>query len=156
MKHLLPSSGLPAPVSADRVRLIRRSMRCFVFGLMGAVPLLGLGMACLALLLGRQVAQETGEPVRTAGVNGCAAAFFALAAALLCFDQTSLVLALAILLSALQGYLLFREYRRTEPAQWNPARHLVWWGAGLALAGLNLSSIIILLGLWSWIRNFGS
>ena len=144
------------PVSADRVRLIRRSMRCFVFGLMGAVPLLGLGMACLALLLGRQVAQETGEPVRTAGVNGCAVAYFALAVVLLCFDQTGLVLALAILLSALQGYLLFREYRRTNPAQWNPARHLVYWGAGLALAGLNLSSTILLLGILAVIRDLGS
>lgn len=152
-----PLSPLPeVPVSADRVRLIRRSMRCFVFGLMGVVPLLGLGMACLALLLHRQVAQETGEPVRTAGVYGCAVAYFVLAAVLLCLDQTGLVLALAILLSALQGYWLFREYRRTEPVQWNPARHLVYWGAGLALAGLNLSSIILLLGIFDVIRGLGS
>ena len=58
MTRVLPTPGLPAPVSVDRVRLIRRSIRCFVFGLMGAVPLLGLGMACLALLLGRCLVPE--------------------------------------------------------------------------------------------------
>jgi hypothetical protein len=149
MTPVLPAPGLPEPVSVDRVRLIRRSMRCFVYGLMGAVPLFGLGMACLTLRLRRELAEETGEAVRLTGALWCSIAAFALAFVLLCCDQAGLVLALGILLPALQGYWLFRQYQRAEPPLWNPARHLVYWGAGLAYAGLVLSSTIILLSLES-------
>ena len=146
------------PASVDRVRLIRCSLRCFWFGVMGAVPLLGLGPACLNLRLQRQLAQETGDPAHIAGakmpaISGVA---FVLAILLLCLDRPGLVLALGLLLSGLPGCLLFRIYRRTEPRQWNPARHLVCWGAGLACAGLVLSSTIILLSLDNFIRMIGS
>jgi hypothetical protein len=154
MTPTLPSLGAPLPVSVDRVGMIRRSMRCFVFGLIGAVPLFGLGMACLALRLWRQLAEETGEPARLAWGNTSFIVFSCLATVLLLFfDQAGLVLALGFLLSPLQGWLLFRQYRRTKPVVWNPARHLVYWGAGLALAGLNLSGTIILLAAWATIRN---
>jgi len=137
----------PIPVSVDRVRMIRRSIRCFIFGLMGAVPLFGLGAAVLALRLRRQLAEETGEPPGPKEMFGCTVAFSVLAAISLCFKQAGIILGLAILLTALQCYLMFRHYRRTGPVEWNPARHLVYWGASLACAGLNLSSAIILLSL---------
>jgi len=156
MTRVLPLPELPAPVSVDRVRLIRRSMRCFVYGLMGAVPLVGLGMACLTLRLRRELAEETGEPVRLTGALRCAIAAFALAFVLLCCHQTGLVLALGILLPALQGYGLLRQYQRAEPRLWNPARHLVYWGAGLAYAGLVLSSLVIMLNLEAALRQIGS
>lgn len=148
---------LPPTVSVDRVRLIRRSMRCFVFGLMGAVPLLGLGPACLALRLQRQVAEESGEPVRLDAVEmaAIAAVAFIVAVVLLCWNQAGMVLALGVLLAALQGAWWFRHFHRTEPRQWNPARHLVFWAAALAWAGLILSSIIILLSLAFFIRIIG-
>ncbi len=123
MKPVPPSPQPPAPESVDRVRLIHRSMRCFVYGLMGVVPLFGLGMACLALLLQRQVSEETGEPAGLAGAKRCSIAALALALALLGCGQAGLVLALGILLCGLQSYLLFRQYQRAEPRQWNPARH---------------------------------
>lgn len=158
MTSLLPSPGLPAPASVDRVRMIRRSMRCFVFGLMGAVPLLGLGPACLALWIQKELAEESGEPAPLGGTKMIAIsiAAFIVAVVLLAWDQAGLVLAMGFLLPALQGYWLLRQYQRTEPPRWNPARHLVYWGAGLALAGLDLSSTIILLGLWAAIRSLGS
>jgi len=120
---------------------------------MGAVPLLGLGPACLALRLHRQVEEETGEPAGPAGLNACYVAFFILAAALLCADQPGLVLTLGFLLTALQGYLVCRHYCRTELAEWNPARHLLFWGAYLGLAGLNLSFIIFLLAIWAMFHD---
>lgn len=47
------------PPSPDRVRTIRRSTRCFAFGIMGMTPLLGMGAAWLALRLWRQLAEES-------------------------------------------------------------------------------------------------
>ena len=35
----------------DRIRLIERSLRCFVFGLLSLVPLIGLGLVFLAIRL---------------------------------------------------------------------------------------------------------
>lgn len=158
MTPVPPSPELPAPVSVDRVRMIRRSMRCFVFGLMGVVPLLGLGPACLTLRLQRQLAEESGEPVRLAGAEMAAIAVvaFMLAVVLLCYDQAGIVLAMGVVLSAGQGCWWFRQYQRAEPRPWNPARHLVFWAAGLAYAGLILSSTIIMLSLGSFLRRIGS
>jgi hypothetical protein len=34
-----------------------------------------------------------------------------------------------------------RQYYRFEPPEWNPARHLLYWGVGLACAGNVLSFI---------------
>jgi hypothetical protein len=134
----------------DRVRIIRRSIRCFVFGWIAAVPLLGIGAAFLALRLRRQVAAETGGPARLTGVNECSFVAFVAAFMVLCYGrQPGLLLALGFLLSALEAYLLFRQYVRTEPVEWNPARQLAWWGAGLAYAGLNFSATLILLGIES-------
>jgi hypothetical protein len=152
MTPVLPSPRMPAPAALDRVRMIRRSMRCFVFGLMGIVPLFGLGTAWLALRLWREVAEETGEPARLSGANWNFIAAFMAAVALLFYNGppwysvlTDLVLAAGILLPARQGWLLVRQYGRVEPLEWNPARHLVYWGAGLAYAGLVLSSLIIMI-----------
>jgi hypothetical protein len=153
MTPLLPLPGPSVPVPADRVRMIRRSTRCFVFGILGAVPLLGIGPACLALLLHRQVGEETGEPKGLGGIYSSVAVFCILAIALLCCEQAGFVLALGFLLCGLQAYLLRRQYLRTEPLEWNPARHLTWWGAWLALAGLNLSGTLILLAIWAVVSN---
>jgi hypothetical protein len=128
-------------------------MRCFVFGLMGVIPLFGMGMACLALLLRRELAEETGEPLHLTWANHSSTAAFFLAVILLACGQDGLVLALGILLAALQAGLLFGQYRRIEPLEWNPARHLVWWGAGLAYAGLILSSLVLLLNVGSALRR---
>ena len=136
--------------------MIRRSMRCFVFGLLGVIPLLGIGPACLALLLRRELAEETGEPLQLTMANNSSIAASFLAVILLACGQDGLVLALGILLAALQGGLLFRQYRRVEPLEWNPARHWVWWGAGLAYAGLILSALIILINIASALRRIGS
>ena len=36
--------------SADKVRVIEQSLRCFVFGCLGLIPLLGLPFAILAII----------------------------------------------------------------------------------------------------------
>jgi len=35
----------------DRIRIIERSLRCFFFGLLSLIPLIGLGLAMLAIRL---------------------------------------------------------------------------------------------------------
>lgn len=54
-----------ADPAVDRVRLIRRSVRCGVFGLVGLIPIAGLGLAIQALRLYQQVmAESRGVTVR--------------------------------------------------------------------------------------------
>jgi hypothetical protein len=130
----------------DRVGIIRRSQRCFAFGLFGLVPFFGLGLGWRAIVLALQVAKECGEPISQSmkGSLVIVAGLF-LIGALLVLDQSGLALAFGLLLAAFPGILLFREYHRTEPREWNPARHLVFWGAGLAQAGIVISATILLL-----------
>ena len=49
------------PPSVDRVRLIRRGMRCFVFGSIGLIPILGSGLAIQAIRLRDDIKAELGE-----------------------------------------------------------------------------------------------
>ena len=49
------------PPSVDRVRLIRRGMRCFVFGAIGLIPILGSGLAIQALRLRAGIKAGLGE-----------------------------------------------------------------------------------------------
>lgn len=45
---------------AHRIRLIERSLRCFVFGFLSLIPLIGLGPAVLAVSLHFKVWSESG------------------------------------------------------------------------------------------------
>src|SRR5436190_21062131 len=47
-----------AAKSVDMVRVIRQSIRCFVFGALGAIPIIGIGLAIQALRLHRKVFAE--------------------------------------------------------------------------------------------------
>ena len=49
------------PTSVDMARVIRRSVRCLGFGLIGTIPRVGLGLAWQAIHLGRKVRAEIGE-----------------------------------------------------------------------------------------------
>jgi hypothetical protein len=165
MTPVSPSPTPPAPPSVDRVGVMRRSVRCFAFGVTGMVPFIGVLTAWRALRLWQEVSEETGEPAGSSVAKKCAVSSFALAVALFFFKRAGgdprsylagmiaiivglLLLVLGILLPARQGYLLIRQYGRTEPREWNPARHFAYWGAGLAYAGLALSSTLISLAFW--------
>lgn len=136
-------SGQPVliPVSVDRVRMIRRSMRCFVFGIFGAIPFFGLGLAWVALKSQRQLSRETGDniPIRLPCLMSIAC--LELMIMFLRLDLEFLALVSAVLSLGVPLVLIQRQYRRFEPAEWNPARHLAYWGVGLACAGIVLSCI---------------
>ena len=153
MTSSTPTPELSLPLPADRVRMIRQSMRCFVFGLLGVIPLFGLGLAWLALVLHRQLARESGDSTLISFPNICCiVAIFELAIFFMLMSQGGLVLSLGLLMSALQAFFLFRQFSRTEPLHWNPARHLAYWGVWLACVGLILSVTIALLFIGSFIR----
>ncbi len=139
---VIASPPLPPP---DKVRVINRSVRCFIFGLIGAVPCFGLGMVWLAFKLFRGIAAETGERVKFFPLYLTSAAGVWVAASCSVNNMPTGVLADAILLLVLQFLFLRQQYLRNAPAEWNPARHLMYWGLGLANLGSILSAVTVLL-----------
>jgi hypothetical protein len=133
----------------DRVRLIRRSTRCFLFGLVGAIPCFGLGMAWLAFKLYLDIAAETGEIVQLYPLFLTSASGLYLGVACCANNMPDGVLADAIVVLGLQFLFLRRQYRKNAPAEWNPARHLMYWGLGLANAGLILSAVVVMLAIYA-------
>jgi hypothetical protein len=144
----MPSSALTlAPRSIDMVRLIRRSIRCLIFGAIGFVPVLGLGMAEQALRLLRVILAEVGGHWRAPGIYwlwvlGVAAVWGT--------DRLLGLLADAIVLFAfllLQVWWLWRAFPREAEAVWNPGHPQVFWGVILAYGGiLNSLTVLTVLG----------
>ena len=139
-------SALPP---ADKVRVIRRSVRCFIFGVVGAVPCFGLGMDWLAFKLYRDIAAETGEPVNLYPLYLTTMSGLFVAAVCGASDHPGGVLADVIVLLALQFLFIRRQYLKNAPAEWNPARHLMYWGLGLASLGLILSALTVMLVIYT-------
>jgi hypothetical protein len=136
----------PLPLApADRVRVIHRSVRCFLFGLVGVVPCFGMGMVWLVFKLYRDIAAETGEEVTLFPLHLTSLAGLAVAASCFLNGLPDGVLADFVVLLGLQFLFLRRQYLKNAPAEWNPARHLVYWGLGLANTGLLLTAVVVLL-----------
>ncbi len=142
----IQSPPLPPP---DKVRVINRCVRCFFFGLIGAIPCFGLGMAWLAFRLYRDIAADTGEKANLFPLHFTSFAGVVLATACVTHDLPNGVLADAIVLLILQFLFLRQQYLKNAPAEWNPARHLMYWGLGLANAGLILSVVVVLAVIYS-------
>ncbi len=135
----------PPPPPPDKVRVINRSVRCFIFGLVGAVPCFGLGMVVLAFKLYRDIACETGERIRLFPLYLTSLAGVWIAVACSVNNMPAGVLADAIVLFVLQFLFIRQQYLRNAPPEWNPARHLMYWGLGLANLGAILSAVTALL-----------
>jgi hypothetical protein len=136
----------PAPLPPpDRVRMINRSVRCFIFGLVGAIPCFGMGMVWLAFKLYRDIAAETGEKVILFPLHLTSLAGLAVAVSCFISDLPDGILADALVFLGLQFVFLRRQYLKNAPAEWNPARHLMYWGLGLANVGLLLTAAVVLL-----------
>jgi hypothetical protein len=139
---------LPLP-PADPVRVINRSIRCFIFGLVGAVPCFGLGMIWLTFKLYRDIAAETGEPVKLYPIYLTTVSGVAVAAVCAFCDLPDGVLADVVALLVLQFIFIRQQYVRNAPTEWNPARHLMYWGLGLASLGLILSALTVMLVIYT-------
>ena len=144
---MTPPPALPLDLPSqppDRVQIIRRSLRCFGFGLIGVVPLFGLAAAGLAWRLGRSVFAETGERWDFKAIGGCWICGLILITGYTFAVDSSAALVIGIIFLGLQNFLLHSQYRNNVAPIWNPARHLVYWGVGLACTG-GAASIGILL-----------
>lgn len=131
----LPST----PRSIDRIRLIRRSMRCFTFGVIGLVPVLGTGLAIQALRLGRAISSDLDErwqipPVPLYWLIGMVALWATDAAFGLAGDLFAMLVAVGA-----QSWHVWRRLVAQPEKVWNPARSQVIWGVTLAYAGLAFS-----------------
>ncbi len=132
-------AGRLAPRSIDRVRVIRRSMRCQVFGLIGLLPLFGAGFAYQALRLKGSVSAEVGDDWRSPPVY-CYWLVGALAmlAVNRAFDLAGDV-ALCVVLLALQAWHVWRRFQRRRAGAWNPGDREVFLGVLFAYTGLGFS-----------------
>ena len=147
-----PQSDPAAPF--DRAQAIRRSLRCFVFGLIGAIPFLGLSMSWLAFRIGREISAATGERVRFSLLNGAWLCGLALIDVYAFAVSIAAAVAVGLLFLALQIFLLRREYKNNSPRKWNPARHFFYWGIGLAYTGRIGSVFIFVFFFCQWLEEF--
>lgn len=159
MKASTSSAALPQPgkvepsVSIDSVRLIRRCMRCFVFGAIGLLPIVGVGLALQALQLRRLVSSELQEP----WVHPRIYWFWLAGIAGLCLAEWRYGLlgdfVVIITLLAAQSVYLFRLLAPVPGGAWNPGFRPLIWGVTFAYAGLSLSLwliAILLLRIVKW------
>jgi|GEM_PF-1878677 len=129
--------------SVDTARLIRCSVRCFWDGAIGAIPVIGLGLAAQALRLHERVRRETGATWRRPALFwywiigfGFTVAFDRL------FGVAGMFSIFGIFLG-LQSCEVWRSFSGAEQSFWNPgARHLRW-GVVLAYAGYSGSMSLI-------------
>jgi hypothetical protein len=135
-----------SPGAVDMVRVIRRSMRCFTFGVLGLVPLFGTGFACQALRLRRSVSEDLQDGWKPPPVYG----YWLLGALALMAGNSfwslpgDLTACIAVL--GLQSWHCWRSFLRRAGTAWNPADHELFWGTLFAYAGLGLTlwSVVVL------------
>jgi hypothetical protein len=122
-------------VSLDQVRLIRRCRRCFAYGCVGLLPVLGSGVAYQAVQIRRQVCLELGENPLTPAVP----AFVVVGLLLLWASDRAWGLAgdatVALIILALQSYTVWRSLC-SSPSQFRRGRRELTVGVTLAYAGL--------------------
>ncbi len=143
-----PSVPLAAvSASVDRVRLIRRSVRCLLLGLFGMVPIIGSPLALLALRLHTRVMAETGEIWRPARLHAALTVGLALMIGADVITRFAVALLVFAVILGLLAFRLARQYQTGAPAKWNPARRQLYWGVGFAYAGLLGTLLCVAAGL---------
>ncbi|MEW6158195.1 MAG: hypothetical protein AB1813_12225 [Verrucomicrobiota bacterium] len=123
----------------DKVRVIERSLRCFVFGLIGFVPLLGVALAFQAVRLHRSIRNETGEDWSAVPLGICWAIAFVFGCGFFALFQERGVVTVLVCFGLLTALVLHNQARRPGGIKWNPARRYLYWGLGLGMVGIGNS-----------------
>jgi hypothetical protein len=124
-----------AAKSVDMARLIRRSLRCFLFGLIGTIPVIGLGLAYQAIRLHQKAAADMGESWQPPRVR------WHWTLGLLClwgydyFLGWLGFLAIFVIFAWLQTNHVRRGFSVNQDRFWNPAERHSSWGVTLAYGG---------------------
>ena len=123
----------------DRVQLIQRSIRCFYYGLIGLIPIIGLVMAVLGIRLYHRVIKEANE--KPAHPPRWGRVLFLYGICWSAFTLSSLVdvplwLLTICLFCAFQVFLWRMQYWPVTSTVWNPARSYLFWGYQFGVSGL--------------------
>lgn len=140
-----PPRSPSAPARLDPAlaeRQIRRSLRGFVYGLIGLVPLAGLGTAILARRLFRQTRQELGAH-RPATVLDACGGVLTLAVLMHRWPGSGMVILVFLEASlGLSALWYASEYRRRPQPDSNPASSYLFLGAALGHWGVYFSLVV--------------
>jgi hypothetical protein len=132
---------------AEKIVVIRRSMRCLMYSLIGAIPALGVANAIQAARLHYQLARETGETWRPLRLLWFWLGESLIMISLACGGgKKSFFLAYALMITTIiwmlvvlyLGWRMWRLYHRTQPKLWNPGRLWLFWGGWLAWFNITL------------------
>jgi hypothetical protein len=128
----------------EKVRVIRQSIRCLVFGFIGVIPFLGLPLALQTLQLRRAIGRTTGDESSLRRVFAMAVACFLwLPLYLVVWDLTGLGMVLCVF--AAGAAVLFKGVAGSAAStRWNPARGTLYFGVWLSCIGLFATAGLIL------------
>ena len=122
------------PQPLDQIRLARRSRHCFVLGVIGIVPFLGLPAAIESIHVFGATKTETGETWKhTPFVLAFIAAWAWLPASYMLWGS-AWMMAIFYFETALLGWFFSRMYRTRSRPNTNPATLWLHWGLALAYA----------------------
>ncbi len=134
-------------IHTDRTRVIQRSLRCFHFGLIGLVPVIGVVPALLAIASYHQCARDIGDtwqpkwlligwliPILYVGIYTYS----------MSLDGFALMILVG---AAIQIAAIVEAWRHQDYLAWNPARRLAILGLAMAYSGL----ACIPIGLQAWL-----
>jgi hypothetical protein len=148
MNHLnpnFPPPPLPENLSPpERVRIIRRSLRCASYGELGAVPIVGLPAAISVLVIYRQISRQTGEPWRHRQLNVELALCVLTSCLMLAGGEWAEAILLLLFAFSFQFLVTYRYLQKEKARYWNPARRELFYGLANAYIGIH-SSICLLL-----------
>ncbi len=135
------------PIPETRRRLIRRSLRCEMLGWVGLIPVLGAGVAFVAVQLHRQTLRDAGEQHPQVKTWTALTLGAPLSAAVAAYESTASGIVMATLFLLLTfHHLQLQSVSAAACAALKPARRQLFRGGALAYAGLFVSATLLLTG----------
>ena len=123
----------------DRLRVMRRSLRCAGFGELGVMPLLGLPAAICVLWIHRQICRQTGEKWRYLPLNLILTLCLVDSVAMWVVGEWPEAIVILLFAFSYQFCVVYLYLRNATARFWNPARRELFIGLANANIGLFLS-----------------
>jgi len=124
----------------DPIQIIRRSLRCFITGIVSAIPIIGAMISLIAIQIFIQVCQQTGERFHYRFWCRKWSAFFLITVITACFNKW-LGFACLILCIGMWAFQLILGWCIVPPV-WNPARRYLFLGFGFASVSLLVHGVV--------------
>jgi hypothetical protein len=150
LKSETSPATLPPP---ERIRVIRRSSRALVFGVLGLVPVLGWFPAIYTIGMHRQLCRTTGEPWKGMWFSCWLGGLAVLSGILVGVGQWAIGVLGFFLVCGAQVWPVATYLRKQQASYWNPGRHALFYGMSLAWCGLFFSFWMMAIFLGAIIRQ---